>query len=433
MNTKFKHLLNTTFSFLKEKKILLAVSGGVDSMVLLDLVAKSGLYFAVAHCNFQLRGDESDSETAFLENHCKVNNYKLFTRFFDTVLYSKEHKVSIQIAARELRYSWFNLLLEQENFDYVLTAHHLNDQLETFLINLSRGTGLEGLKGIPNVNNKTVRPLLNFSRAEIESYATAANLDWKEDSSNKSNKYLRNALRLDVIPELEKINPNFLSQFQLSLEHLKSASNMVKEAADMVFDKVVKIENETWHISISHLNKQNNPNDYLFQWLSPFGFTAWADVYGLLTSQSGKQVHSSTHTLLKNRTELLLFKKNSTKDSEIEIPNKDFSLLEPIKITFCNTGYTDVQSNTCIFVDESLLKFPLKLRKWQQGDYFYPFGMKGKKKLSKYFKDEKLSVLDKENTWLLCSNNEIVWVVNYRQDRRFVNEIKEKNTLKITL
>ena len=274
---------------------------------------------------------------------------------------------------------------------------------------------------------------MNFSRAEIESYATAENLEWKEDSSNKSNKYLRNALRLDVIPELEKINPNFFSQFQLSLEHLKSASNMVKEAADMVFDKVVKIENETWHISISHLNKQNNPNDYLFQWLSPFGFTAWTDVYGLLNSQSGKQVHSSTHTLLKNRTELLLFKKNSTTDSEIEIPNKDFSLSEPIKITFCNTSYTDVQSNTCIFVDESLLKFPLKLRKWQQGDYFYPFGMKGKKKLSKYFKDEKLSVLDKENTWLLCSNNEIVWVVNYRQDRRFVNEIKEKNTLKITL
>lgn len=433
MNTKFNHLLNTTFSFLKEKKLLLAVSGGVDSMVLLDLVAKSELNFAVAHCNFQLRGDESNCETIFLENFCKTNNYKLNTRFFDTVLYSEQHKVSIQIAARELRYNWFNLLLEEENYDFVLTAHHLDDQLETFLINLSRGTGLDGLKGIPQINKNTVRPLLNFSRAEIESYATTVNLEWKEDSSNKSNKYLRNALRLDVIPQLKQINPNFLNQFKLSLEHLKMSSALVNDAAALVFEKVVKVENSIWNISISELKKQVNYTAYLYQWLVPYGFTAWDDVYTLTDAQSGKQVHSSTHTLLKNRDVLLLFKKNNTINSEILILNKDFLLSEPIKITFCNTDYTDVKSNTCIFVDETKLKFPLKLRKWQQGDYFYPFGMKGKKKLSKYFKDEKFSVLDKKNTWLLCSNDEIVWVINHRQDRRFVNEIKEKNTLKITI
>lgn len=434
MLQKLQNHLQTNFSFLKEKKLLLAVSGGIDSMVLVYLLKQLQFDIAVAHCNFQLRGNESNGDENFVKSICDSLSIPLFVQKFDTKQFAEDYKLSIQLAARKLRYDWFYELLEKKNFDYLLTAHHLDDSLETFLINLSRGTGLDGLTGIPAQNDKIFRPLLPFSREEIENYAKENNLKWREDSSNASDKYLRNKLRHDIIPVLKGLNTNILASFEKTIENLKQSQSLVEDASKLVYKMVVEESDALLNINLKELLKLPNYTAYLYQWLHQFGFTAWNDIKDLVHAQSGKQVFSEHYVLLKNRDYLILSVRiNEQEDEVFYLVKNQKDVKIPLNMSICNVSDISNANPNCIFVDVDKLQFPLMIRKWNKGDYFYPFGMKGKKKLSKYFKDEKLSLVDKANQWLLCSDSQIVWVIGKRQDERFKVETNTTNIVQITL
>lgn len=435
MLSNFKNHISARFPFLKNKKLFLAVSGGLDSMVLLHLLQQLEYEIAVLHCNFQLRGLESFGDEDFIRNYCEEKNISIFTTQFDTEAFAKDYKLSTQIAARELRYSWFYELLGNHKFDYILTAHHADDNLETFIINLSRGTGLDGLIGIPEQNDKIIRPLLPFSREEILKYAKYNTIEWREDSSNASNKYLRNKIRHDLVPVLKEINPNFLKAFQKTQSYLQKSNEMAEDASIMIYQQVAKEEGEEIHFNLNQLKKLPNYRSYLYQWLNEFGFLAWNDIYDLVDGQTGKQVFSPEFRLLKNRERLILSPITEIIEKEqFEIYENDQDVNFPLKLKLCNVSHITIDSNKVIFVDAEKIQYPLILRKWKEGDSFEPFGMNGKsKKISKLFKDEKLSLIEKENCWLLCSQDQIVWVVGIRQDERFKIEKTTNKILKIEL
>ncbi|HQW68909.1 MAG TPA: tRNA lysidine(34) synthetase TilS, partial [Flavobacterium sp.] len=351
---------------------------------------------------------------------CQDGYIPYFLNSFNTLEFAKENKLSIQLAARKLRYDWFYKLMNENGFDYILTAHHLDDSLETFLINFTRGSGLDGLIGIPEQNDKIVRPLLIFSRNEIETFAQENNIAWREDSSNASDKYLRNKLRHDLLPILKELNPSLLSSFENTIKNLKQSQSLVDDASKMVYEKVASEQENQIVFDLDLLLKSQNHQAYLFSWLSDFGFTDWDSVYDLVSAQSGKQVMSNSHVLLKNRNAFLLFpRKENSEEVIYPIDKGQNEVKVPLNLTFCNVSDISVQSTNVIFVDAEKLQFPLTIRKWKEGDFFQPFGMNGKKKVSKFFKDEKLSLLEKSGIWLLCSNDKIVWIIGKRQDDRF--------------
>lgn len=434
MLTKFQNHIEQNFPQLKDKKLLLAVSGGIDSMVLMHLFQQLLYDISIAHCNFQLRGNESDGDEMLVKEICQDGYIPYFITSFDTEKYSRDNKLSIQLAARKLRYDWFKELLAENQLDYLITAHHLDDNVETFLINFIRGTGLEGLTGIPSQNGNIIRPLLPFSRLEIENYALENKIQWREDSSNASDKYFRNKLRHDIVPILKELNKGFLDSFQNTLNYLQQAESLVNDASKLVYEKVVVEKENQLEIHLKPLLEYQNYKAYLFQWLKEYGFSAWNDVYDLIQAQSGKQVFSETHVLLKDRTILLLYPKNKY-DAQVvyKIEKEQSNLNFPLNLVFSKAVNISLNGNHTIFVDVDKVQFPLELRKWQEGDYFYPVGMNGKKKLSKYFKDEKYSLLDKENQWLLCSNDQIVWVIGKRADNRYIAHETTQLLLKIEL
>ncbi len=420
MFEQFQDNITKNLPFLPKSKLLLAVSGGIDSMVLVYLCKQLQFDFAVAHCNFQLRGNESDDDENFVKSNTEKLQIPLFIQKFNTKTFAEQQKLSIQVVARNHRYQWFYSLLANHNFDYILTAHHLDDSVETFLINFTRGSGLDGLTGIPEQNDKIIRPLLPFSRNEIEIFAHENKIAWREDSSNTSDKYLRNKLRHHVIPIFKELNPSFLASFENTIGHLKQTQSLAADASKSLYSKVITEDENQTIIDVVKLLKQENHNAYLFNWLQPFGFSDWLAVYDLIHSQSGKQVHSESHTLLKNRETLLLFpKQDITNDTVYWIQKEQSEVNFPLKLSICNVDDISNPSSHTIFVDEEKLQFPLTLRRWKEGDVFHPFGMTGKKKLSKYFKDEKFSLFDKANIWLLCFNDEIIWIIGKRQDERF--------------
>lgn len=433
MLEKFQSHLLHSFPFLYGKKILLATSGGKDSMVMLHLFQQLDYIIGIAHCNFQLRGIESFEDQNFVKEYATINDIPVFITQFDAKAFSEDYKISTQVAARELRYNWFYELLENEKFDYILTAHHADDNLETFLINLSRGTGLEGLTGIPEQNEKVVRPLLAFSQEEMEEYAIVNNVKWREDSSNASDKYLRNKIRHHLVPMFKELNSNFLSSFQKTQTYLQEAKGMVEDASIMIYQQVASQEEETIYFDLKKLQKLPNYQSYLYQWLREFGFSAWDDIYDLVESQSGKYIFSPEYRLLKDRDSLILSPIDfSEQKQEYSITEDQKEVNVPLNLTFSKVADMGLVSNKTIFVDADKLHYPLILRRWKEGDGFQPFGMNGKsKKVSKLFKDEKLSLLEKENAWLLCSNDEIAWIINIRQDERFKIDNTTKNILKI--
>jgi tRNA(Ile)-lysidine synthase len=434
MLTKFQSHINENLPFLKKKKLLLATSGGIDSMVLLHLCHQLELDIRVAHCNFQLRGDASDEDEDFVKSHIEKLQIPIFIKKFDTKSYAEKEKLSIQVVARNLRYEWFNTLLINNDYDYILTAHHLDDSLETFLINFTRGSGLDGLTGIPQQNGSIVRPLLPFSRTEIEIFAKENNVEWREDSSNLSDKYLRNKIRHQIIPLIKDLNPSFLSSFETTLQQLQQSQSLVNDAAILIYQQVVSEQNNQKNIDLDKLKVLPNYKAYLYQWLQPFGFKAWNDIYDLVESQSGKQVFSSGFRLLKDRSFLILSPLELKDATEYWISENQMQVNFPLKLSFCKVSDISNVSNTTIFVDEKKLEFPLVIRKPKTGDLFQPLGMNGQsKKISKFFKDEKLSLIEKEKVWLLCSKTEIIWVIGMRQDERFKTEITTQNILQITL
>lgn len=434
MEKAFKDLVKSDFPYLGTSKILVAVSGGVDSVVLAHLCKTAKLDFSLAHCNFNLRYEESDADELFVEDLADALEVNIFTESFDTERYAEEAKISIQMAARDLRYNWFDQLSATLNFDYILTAHHANDNLETFLINLVRGTGLEGFTGIKSENEKVIRPLINFSRSEIEDYAKKQNIQWREDSSNASSKYLRNQIRHQIVPVLEEMNPQFLKTFSQTQDHLKESFDLIEDYIGLLYSRIVSTTSHGYQLKIEALEKIPHTKAVMYQLLKSFGFTQWDDVYNLLKSQPGKMVFSENYRLVRDREFLILTERPSVKeDLTYTIPQEEDIVMLPMG-TFAMSDVDEIAetAHSCIYVDKDVLNFPLTLRKWREGDSFYPFGMKGKKKLSDYFQDKKLTLPEKEETWLLCSGEKIVWVVNHRPDARFAIKDLTQKILKIT-
>ncbi len=432
MLKKLLDILNTDFAYLKEARVAVAVSGGLDSMALTHALLSLDYNPSLIHCNFNLRAAESDGDQEFLEQYCSNAKIPFLVKSFNTVDYGKTKKLSTQMAARELRYTWFNQLITTKQFDYILTAHHASDSLETLLINLSRGSGLRGLAGIPAKNNHIVRPLLSFTREQILEFATQEQVLWREDSSNATNAYLRNKIRHKVIPELQEISPDFVKKALDSQEHLKQSQALLNSYIDQLTAQLVNKKVDSFYANINQIKQLSSPAGFLFEWLNPYGFTAWDDILPLLDGQSGKQVNSSDWQLLKDREQLVLSPKKTLEKTTFQIDSVNNTLPLPIQLNIESVAaLTPITANQ-IIVDANKLEFPLTLRHWQKGDYFYPFGMQGSKKISDYFVDAKISRLEKDNIWLLCSADRIVWVVGERADDRFKVNNNTKYLLKIT-
>ena len=430
----FKKHVEKQFPELQHSTSILTISGGRDSVVLAHLLHELKYSVIFAHCNFKLRGAESDADADFVEKLAKKLKNRVFVQNFDTLAFAEDHKLSTQMAARELRYAWFEEVRQQHNAHYILTAHHANDALETFLINLSRGSGINGLQGIPVQNGSILRPLLPFSRKQIDDFASQNNLAWREDASNDSDDYLRNHLRHHAIPALKEAAPQFLDSFSESIQHLQGTQHLVEDYISFIYPKVVTQTFDGFRLNISQLKALPHTRELLFQLLKDFNFTAWDDMYDLLDAQAGKQVFSSTHRLVKDREFLLLTRLEHKNEKTLFIKEEDRLLQMDNMILSIEkvSKIGDFGSKSAVF-DAEQLNFPLQLRPWEAGDYFYPFGMQGKKKLSKYFKDEKLSILDKEKVKVLCSGNEIIWVVGHRSDERYRIPQGAKKLLKFTV
>lgn len=435
MLDQFKQHIAQKFPEIFNGKTLLAVSGGVDSMVLLHLYFALKLDFAVAHCNFQLRGTQSDLDEKLVADFCIKNNIPFFVERFDTMQIVEARKLSIQIAARELRYNWFKQICIDQNYQFIATAHHLDDQAETFLINFTRGTGIDGLVGIPEKNENIIRPLLSFSREDILKYAIENEIAWREDQSNASTKYLRNKMRHLVLPVLKEENAEFLKSFQNTLNHLKQAQLLANDAVAFFEKDCVKMIDDQLEIDLEKAQNFNNNKIYLLQVLKRYGFTSADEIKKICSSEAGKVLKNDQYTILKDRKKLIIFEEKSISNNIFYIKSKDDVLNLPL---FMNISEVETEEfNTdkrTIFVNSNLLKWPLVLRRKQTGDCFQPFGMNGIKKVSKFFKDEKLSKIQKDNTWILENGDgKIIWIVGLRADDRFKITSNNQKNYKITL
>lgn len=396
----------------------------MDSVVLADLLHKSGYKFDIAHCNFQLRGMEANEDSKFCENYAKSINTKIQLIRFNTSEYAKEKHLSIQMAARELRYNWFKELSEKYDYSHILTAHHANDNIETIFVNLIRGTGIKGLQGIPAKQRSIIRPLLFASKDEIITYAQKHNLNYREDSSNREVKYKRNFIRHQIIPELKKLNPGLEETLTTSIHYFKQSAEIIAQFASSKFKEICSEENHQLKIDISLLLKEPQKETLLFEWLHNKGFKA-TQIEQLTESLKaeqpvGKQFSSATHQLVVDRKYILVQEQKSTElQNEYIISSIDYTSHLPINLKFEITNNTSIPSTANeIKIPYSESMFPLVLRKWKQGDKFQPLGMMGTKKLSDFFKDQKFSLFDKENTWILANKEHIIWVVGYRMDER---------------
>lgn len=435
MLNQFKQHIAQKFPESFSGKTLLAVSGGVDSMVLLHLYHVLKLNFAVAHCNFQLRGSESDLDEKLVTDFCKKHNIPFFVERFDTMQIVESRKVSIQIAARELRYNWFKQICADNNYQFIATAHHLDDQAETFLINFTRGTGIDGLVGIPEKNENIIRPLLIFSREQILNYANENGIEWREDQSNATTKYLRNKMRHLVLPVLIEENTEFLKSFKNTLQHLKQTQLLANDAVTFFENECVQINEDQLEINLEKTQNFNNNKHYLLQVLKRYGFTSADEIEKICSSEAGKVLKNDQYTILKDRKKLIVFEEKSVSNNIFYIKSKDDVLNIPIFMNISEVEKEGFNSDKCtIFVNSNLLKWPLKLRRKQTGDYFQPFGMNGIKKVSKFFKDEKLSKIQKDNMWILENGDgKIIWIVGMRADDRFKITSNNQQNYKITL
>jgi len=435
MHKAFKDHIDEHMPRLGERPFFIACSGGLDSVVLAHLCHNLGMQFTLVHCNFKLRGAESDEDETFVRHLADIWGVPVLVKAFNVQGHIKTHGGSVQMAARELRYAWFYELLENTGHDTLLTAHHADDALETFLINLSRGSGLDGLRGIPMEHNGVWRPLLPFSRKTMLRYATDNGLQWREDSSNADTKYLRNQIRHKVVPAVKELHPTFLDNFLQTQQYLQDSSQMLENHIEVLRAQLFQEhhEGEPIPISIPALRKLHPLKSYLFQLFKPYGFTNGTDMVQLLNSISGKQLRSKTYRLIRDREVLLLVAKQPLDSGTHAIHPHDSSITTPMPMTIDEVTALGETAQNVLYVDKEKLNYPLVLRKWQKGDYFYPLGMQGGKKLSKFFKDEKMDMLTKESQWLLCSGDDIVWVVGRRADERFKVNTTTKTILKFSL
>jgi len=406
-------------------KVLIALSGGADSVALLRVMVYLGYSCEAAHCNFHLRGEESDRDESFVRNLCEKLNVPLHVIHFDTSGYAAQHQVSIEMAARELRYDWFENLRKEQNADVIAVAHHRDDSVETLLLNLIRGTGINGLTGIHPKNNHVVRPLLTVSREDILAYLKEMEQDYVTDSTNLQDEYTRNKIRLNLLPMMETINPSIKSSLFSTASHLLDASIIYNKVIEEGKERVLTEEG----ISIEKLLAEPSPRALLFEILYPLGFNSAQadDIFLSLDRQSGRKFFSSSRMVVRDRTYLLIKELTSQVAEANEKP-----VLEEERFPYTSDFVIPRNKKTACF-DADKIDNPLTLRKWKAGDKFVPFGMKGKKNVSDYLTDAKFSILEKENMYVLCSGEQIVWLVGERTDNRFRIDKDTKNILLLHL
>ncbi len=419
---KFLESIETDQLFAQKDRLLIAVSGGVDSVVLCHLCKQAGFDFGIAHCNFQLRGEDSLRDESFVLQLGLVYDVPVYTIRFDTEKFSEEKKVSIQEAARELRYSWFEKIRIAHHFDYVLTAHHADDSIETVVMNFFRGSGIAGLTGIKPINGKIRRPLLFALRTEIENYLKDHRLLFVQDESNLHNKYTRNNFRNTILPLITDLYPEAYQNILNNIERMKEVETLYQSEISKLKRQLLLEKGEELMIPILLLQKQQAKATVLFEIVKPFSFraTQLPELLRLLDSDSGKYMVSATHRILKDRKHLIIASLKKTQALSIIIESEgSYSFANGI-LAVSTCGFkTILQNENIACVDASKVQYPLILRPWRMGDYFYPLGMQKKKKLSKFFIDKKLSIVDKEKIWVVEMNKKIIWVVGQRIDDRF--------------
>lgn len=436
---RFKDYILKENLFTTKNTLLVAVSGGVDSVVLCHLCHTCGLDFHIAHCNFKLRGADSDADAEFVEKLAARYHVPFYQKAFNTTAFAEENKMSIQVAARDLRYTWFKQLMESKDskpFHFLLTAHHADDNVETILMNFFKGTGINGLRGILPRNGKIVRPLLFLQKAELVQYAVQHDLDHREDSSNASDKYTRNFFRNTLIPSVEKVFPAVTENLADNADRFREIHILYKEAVAGHLKKLAFKNGKELHMPV--LKWQHSPavNTLMFEIIKDYGFSAAQtnDVIKLLHGDTGKYVNSSSHRIYRYNKWLILSELQNDEAETLlveadtrELATKDFVL----RFHSQSMPVAVEPGKDVAMLDMKDISFPLILRKWKRGDYFYPLGMRKKKKLGRFLSDEKLSLDEKEKTWVVESDRKIIWVVGKRIDDRFKITDQTKNLLKI--
>jgi tRNA(Ile)-lysidine synthase len=425
-------MLNGFNSFIKGNglakegdKILLAVSGGIDSMAMAHLFLMAGYQTAIAHCNFSLRGKDSDMDEDLVRQFASCHNIPFFSTRFDTKKHSRDNGLSIQMAARELRYIWFEKIMNENNYDLLSVAHNLNDNVETFIINLIRGTGIAGLAGMKPLSNRIIRPLLFATRRKIEIFCSENNISYREDLSNEDTKYTRNKIRHKIIPVLKEINPSIETTLNETAERIAGINEIVNNYISEIREKVSEDKGELTSFSISKLLPFIQNRTILFELFKPFGITGvmLSDLVSVIEGKTGNQLFTSTHRIVKNRKEIILSHEGKLNNDLfliddltdfLKVPGIESAWYEEASVTY---EISSDRFSACI--DAEKIKFPLTVRKWKPGDRFYPLGMKHQKKLSDYFIDCKYSILEKENKLILESEGRIIWIIGDRLDNRF--------------
>ena len=446
MLKQFQLYINRYNLLAEVDRLILALSGGIDSMVLADLLLKLKVQFVVAHCNFHLRSAESDGDEKFVREFAEKHGVQCFVKHFETVEYAEEKGISIEMAARDLRYAWFEELRQQLNYDKIAVAHHADDQAETFFINLLRGAGLRGLKGMQPKNGCIIRPLLWVSREQIHQYAIENQILWHEDHTNAESVYLRNKIRNRLLPVFDELQPEARQGLYKSLEHLSAENELYRVLLNEKLSHIV--EDQDGALVIARRNDEaiqpelsksfrlnldcftalstTQSEQLLFEWLRQYGFNTdqCRFIFEAMETGIGNKYCSPTHQLVIGRNELQLSEIKPVEDAEIQIGVGEEEVFSPIHLCFSriekSSDFVIDKSSDVALLDADKIQFPLTLRHWRHGDRFHPLGMKGSKLLSDFFVDQKFTEAQKQSVFLLVSaENEILWVVGYRIDDRF--------------
>ena len=413
---------NSLFS--RNDKILLGVSGGIDSVVMLDMLLKLKIDIGVAHCNFELRKSDSVKDESFVKKLALDHSLEFHCKSFNTKKYATAHNMSVQEAARVLRYTWFEEV-RSGGYDHIAVAHHSNDRIETYLLNMIRGTGIAGYHSLQVKNGFVVRPLLTFSKDQIIEYARSNKLKYRKDLSNDDLKYRRNKVRNEVLPLLAQINPSIEKSILENIDILQETNKIYRGHIDMLQRQIVVKHKNSWRISIAKLVKLDPLKTYLFEFLKEFQFNSSVvdEVANSLSRQSGKKFMSATHSLVKDRDFLIISERTASHQKKPTIITQKLkSIKTPIRMSMRNikiNHFELTESQQCASLDTDKLKYPLRIRKWKRGDFFYPLGMKQKKKLSDFFIDNKISVIEKENIFVVESGSNIAWIIGHRIDDRY--------------
>jgi tRNA(Ile)-lysidine synthase len=422
--------------FSPKDKLLLAVSGGVDSVVLCELCKQAGYDFIIAHCNFKLRGAESERDKNFVQQLATKYKVPFHLNEFDTTAYAASKKLSIQEAAREMRYQWFNELIQKGLAKYIVTAHHLDDNIETMVMHLFRGTGIYGLRGMLPKQQNIVRPLLFAKKDTLKEFAAAQQLPFVEDSSNAEDKYTRNFFRNQLLPMVQEVFPRAEQNLAHNLQRFAETEVLYKQAVDLHKKKLLEPRGNEIHIPALKLKKVMPLHTITYEIIKDYGFSPQqtGEVIALLDSDSGKYVQSSSHRIIKNRNWLIITPLQTKEADNILVENTGTPIEFALGQLILKDGTGAIPDNRLVAaLDSKHIQFPLLLRKWKQGDYFYPLGMPRKKKLARFFIDQKLSLADKEKVWVLESDKKIIWVVGMRIDDRFKITGSTRSVLKIEL